>query len=155
VSSDLKIRLRADLTAARKERDKLRTLVLSTVLSEVRNKEIDQRGELDDDGVVQVISKRIKQRKDTADQMRAAGREELATNEESQSEVLAVCLPEGLSEEEVRALVKQAIADGADEMGPLMVRITPQIRSRFDGKAANRILTGGARRVIVKRAIPA
>ena len=140
VSSDLKIRLRADLTAARKERDKFRTLVLSTVLSEVRNKEIDQRGELDDDGVVQVISKGIKQRKDTADQMRAAGREELATNEESQSEVLAGYLPEGLSEEEVRALVKQVIADGADEMGPLMGRIMPQIRGRFDGKEANRIV---------------
>ena len=140
MSSDLKIRLRADLTAARKERDKFRTLVLSTVLSEVRNKEIDQRGELDDDGVVQVISKGIKQRKDTADQMRAAGREELATNEESQSEVLAGYLSEGLSEEEVRALVKQVIADGADEMGPLMGRIMPQIRGRFDGKEANRIV---------------
>ena len=140
MSSDLKIRLRADLTAARKERDKLRTLVLSTVLSEVRNKEIDQRGELDDDGVVQVISKGIRQRKDSADQMRSAGREELATSEESQSEVLAAYLPEGLSEEEVRALVKQAIADGTDEMGPLMGRIVPQIRGRFDGKEANRIV---------------
>ena len=140
MSSDLKIRLRADLTAARKERDKLRTLVLSTVLSEVHNKEIDQRGELDDYGVVQVISKGIKQRKDAADQMRSAGREELATGEESQSEVLAAYLPEGLSEEEVRALVKQAIADGTDEMGPLMGRIVPQIRGRFDGKEANRIV---------------
>jgi len=140
VSSDLKIRLRADLTAARKERDKLRTLVLSTVLSEVRYKEIDQRSELDDDGVVQVISKGIKQREDAADQMRAAGREELATTEESQSEVLAEYLPEGLSEEEVRALVKQAIAAGADQMGPLMARIMPQIRGRFDGKEANRIV---------------
>ena len=140
MSSDLKIRLRADLTAARKERDKLRTLVLSTVLSEVHNKEIDQRGELDDYGVVQVISKGIKQRKDAADQMRSAGREELATGEEPQSEVLAAYLPEGLSEEEVRALVKQAIADGTDEMGPLMGRIVPQIRGRFDGKEANRIV---------------
>ena len=140
MSSELKIRLRADLTTARKARDKLRTLVLSTVLSEVRNKEIDQRGDLDDDGVVQVISKGIKQRKDAAEQMRAAGREELATTEESQSEILAEYLPEGLSEDEVRALVKQAIADGADEMGPLMGRIMPQIRGRFDGKAANRIV---------------
>ena len=140
MSSDLKIRLRADLTTARKARDKLRTLVLSTLLSEVRNKEIDQRGDLDDDGVVQVISKGIKQRKDAAEQMRAAGREELATTEESQSEILAEYLPEGLSEDEVRALVKQAIADGADEMGPLMGRIMPQIRGRFDGKEANRIV---------------
>ncbi len=140
MSSDLKVRLRADLTAARKERDKLRTLVLSTVLSEVRYKEIDQRNELDDDGVVQVISKGIKQRKDAADQMRAAGREELASTEESQSEVLAEYLPAGLSEEEVRALVKQAIAAGADQIGPLIGRIMPQIRGRFDGKEANRIV---------------
>ena len=138
--SDLMIRLRADLTAARKERDKLRTLVLSTVISEVRNKEIDSRTEIDDDGVVQVLSKGIKQRKDAADQMRAAGREELAATEESQSKVLAEYLPEGLSEDEVRALVRQAIADGADQMGPLMGRIMPQIRGRFDGKEANRIV---------------
>ena len=87
MSSDLKIRLREDLTTARKARDKLRTLVLSTVLSEVRNKEIDQRSDLDDDGVLQVISKGIKQRKDAAEQMRAAGREELAETEDSQSAV--------------------------------------------------------------------
>jgi hypothetical protein len=134
------IRLRADLTAARKERDKLRTLVLSTAISEVRNKEIDSRTEIDDDGVVQVLSKGIKQRKDAADQMRAAGREELAATEESQSKVLAEYLPEGLSEDEVRALVRQAIADGADQMGALMGRIMPQIRGRFDGKEANRIV---------------
>ena len=140
MSSDLMIRLRADLTAARKQRDKLRTLVLSTVISEVRNKEIDSRTELDDDGIVQVISKGIKQRKDAADQMRAAGREELATTEESQSKVLSEYLPERLSEDEVRALVRRAIADGADEMGPLMGRLMPQIRGRFDGKEANRIV---------------
>ncbi len=140
MSSDLKIRLRADLITARKSRDKLRTLVLSTVLSEVRNKEIDQRSDLDDDGVLQVVSKGIKQRKDAAEQMRAAGREELATTEDSQSEVLKEYLPEGLSEDEVRALVKQAIADGADQMGSLMGRIMPQIRGRFDGKEANRIV---------------
>lgn len=138
--SDLKIRLREDLTTARKARDKLRVLVLSTLLSEVRNKEIDQRSDVDDDGVLQVISKGIKQRKDAAEQMRAAGREELAETEDSQSEVLAEYLPEGLSEDEVRALVRQAIADGADQMGALMGRIMPQIRGRFDGKEANRIV---------------
>lgn len=140
MSSDLMSRLRADLTVARKARDKLRTLVLSTVISEVRNKEIDSRAELDDDGVVQVVSKGIKQRKDAAEQMRAAGREELAETEEAQSKVLTEYLPEGLSEDEVRALVKQAIADGADQMGALMGRIMPQIRGRFDGQEANRIV---------------
>jgi uncharacterized protein YqeY len=62
VPSDLKLRIQADLNTSRKQRDKDRTLVLSTLLSEVRNKEIDDRTEVDDDAVVQVISRAIKQR---------------------------------------------------------------------------------------------
>ena len=108
--------------------------------SEVRNKEIDGRSELDDDGVVQVISKGIKQRKDAAEQMRGAGRPELAEQEEAQAAVLEAYLPQQLSEEEVRTLVREAIASGADQMGPLMGKIMPQIRGRFDGKEANRIV---------------
>jgi uncharacterized protein len=140
VASDLKTKLKADLVAARKGRDKLRTLVISTALSEIRNKEIDDGGEIDDDGVIQVLSRGIKQRKDASDQMREAGREELAATEDAQAEVLSEYLPEGLSEDEVRTLVRAAIADGADQMGPLMGRIMPQIRGRFDGKEANRIV---------------
>jgi uncharacterized protein YqeY len=138
--SDLRIRLQTDLNRARKQRDKERTLVISTIISEVRNKEIEQGGEADDDTVVQVISKGIKQRKDAAEQMRGAGRPELAEIEDMQSEILAEYLPAGLSEDEVRALVREAIAAGADQMGPLMARIMPEIRGRFDGKEANRIV---------------
>lgn len=138
--SELKTRLQADLNQARKNRDKERTLVLSTLLSEIRNKEIDTGGEADDDDVIQVISKGIKQRKDAADQMRDADRAELAEVEERQASVLSEYLPEGLTEDEVRALVREAIAGGADQMGPLMGRIMPQIRGRFDGKEANRIV---------------
>ena len=138
--SELKSRLQADLNQARKDRDKERTLVLSTLLSEIRNKEIDTGGEADDDDVIQVLSKGIKQRKDAADQMRDADRPELAEVEERQASVLSEYLPEGLTEDEVRALVREAIAGGADQMGPLMGRIMPQIRGRFDGKEANRIV---------------
>jgi uncharacterized protein YqeY len=140
VPSDLKLRLQADLNHARKQRDKARTLVLSTVISDIRNKEIDDRAEADDDGVVQVLTRGIKQRKDAAQQFRDARRDELAEVEEAQAEVLSEYLPEGLSEDEVRALVRQAIAEGADQMGPLMGRIMPEIRGRFDGKEANRIV---------------
>jgi len=140
VPSELKLRIQADLNQARKQRDKDRTLVLSTLLSEIKNKEIDDRTEADDDAVVQVVTKGIKQRKDAAEQMRAGGREELAAVEDAQSEVLAEYLPEGLTEAEVRAIVREAIAAGADQMGPLMGRIMPQIRGRFDGKEANRIV---------------
>ena len=140
MSSELKSRIQADLNESRKQRDKPRTLVLSTVFSEIRNKEIDGREEIDDDGVIQVLSKGIKQRKDAADQMHAAGRDELAVIEEQQSAILQAYLPEGLSEDEVRAMIRAAIEGGADQMGPLMGRIMPQIRGRFDGQEANRLV---------------
>lgn len=138
--SELKERIQEDVKQARKDRDKARLLVLSTLWSEVRNQEIDGRTELDDDGVIQVVSKAIKQRKDAAEQMRDAGRSELAEQEEAQAAILETYLPQQLSEEEVRTLVRGAIAAGADQMGPLMGRIMPQIRGRFDGKEANRIV---------------
>lgn len=140
MASDVKARIQAELNAARKERDKRRTLVLSTVLSEIRNKEIDRGGRLDDAGVVQVVSKAIKQRRDASRQMRDAGRDELADNEDAQAEILSEYLPEGLTEEEVRGLVRRLIEEGADEMGPLMGRLMPELRGRFDGKEANRIV---------------
>jgi uncharacterized protein YqeY len=140
VSSALKGRIQADLNAARKARDKERTLVLSTLLSEVRNREIEVRGELDDRGVVDVLSRGLKQRREAAEQMRGGGREDLARHEEEQARVLGEYMPERMSEDEVRALVRKAIADGAKEMGPLMGRVMPEIRGRFDGKEANRIV---------------
>tara|TARA_Y100000758_G_scaffold222168_1_gene160346 strand:+ start:1421 stop:1837 length:417 start_codon:yes stop_codon:yes gene_type:complete len=132
--------LRSDLTSARKDRDKLRTLVLSTILADVHNREIELRAELSDDQTIKVLSRGIKQRKDAASQMRAAGRDELASEEEAQLTVLSEYLPEGMSEDEVRALVRAAIEDGVDQMGMLMGRVMPQIAGRYDGKEANRIV---------------
>ena len=140
MSHELKNRLRSDLTSARKARDKLRTLVLSTILADVHNREIELRAELSDDQTVKVLSRGIKQRKDAASQMRAAGRDELAREEEAQLTVLSEYLPEGMSEDEVRALVRAAIEDGVDQMGMLMGRVMPQIAGRYDGKEANRIV---------------
>ncbi|HIF57241.1 MAG: GatB/YqeY domain-containing protein [bacterium] len=140
MSHELKNRLRSDLISARKDRDKLRTLVLSTILADVHNREIELGAELSDDQTVKVLSRGIKQRKDAASQMRAAGRDELASVEEAQLTVLSEYLPEGMSEDEVRALVRAAIEDGVDQMGMLMGRVMPQIGGRYDGKEANRIV---------------
>jgi uncharacterized protein len=139
VASELKARIQNDLNQARKLRDRERTLVLSTALSEVKNREIADGGELDDDVVVQVLAKAIKQRRDAADQMRAGGREELALREEAQAEVLLAYLPRGLGEDEVRAMVRDIVAGGAGQLGAVMGRLMPLIRGRFDGKEANRI----------------
>lgn len=140
MASDLKARIRSDLNEARKGRDKLRVLVLSTVLSDVRNKEIEIGEEVEDEGVLQVLTRGIKQRKDASEQMRAAGRGELADKEDEQSAVLVEYLPEGMSAEEVRTMVREIIASGVDQMGPLMGQLMPKTRGRFDGKEANRIV---------------
>jgi uncharacterized protein YqeY len=140
VASELKTRLQNDLNAARKDRDKLRTLVISTAMSEVRNVEINTKEEIDDDGVMQVVSRGIKQRKDASEQMREADRGELADNEDAQAAVLAEYLPEGMTEDAVRAVVRDLIDSGVDQMGALMGQVMPRIRGRFDGKAANRIV---------------
>ena len=139
MSSELKTRIQTDLNAARKLRDKERTLVLSTILSEIKNHEIDGGKPADDDAVIQVVSRAIKQRRDAADQMRAAGRGELADVEEAQSTVLSAYLPAGMTEEEVRDLVRELIAGGTSQMGALMGQLMPRVRGRFDGKDANRI----------------
>ena len=140
MASDLKSQIQSDLNAARKERDKLRTLVLSTLLSDLRNKEIEVGRELGDEDALQLVSRGIKQRKDASDQMRGAGRDELADREDAEADVLATYLPERMSEDEVRAIVREIIASGVDQMGPLMGRVMPKIRGRFDGKEANRVV---------------
>ncbi|MDH3224909.1 MAG: GatB/YqeY domain-containing protein [Gemmatimonadota bacterium] len=136
----LKARVQAGLNEARKAREKERTLVLSTALSDMKNREIDHGGPLSEDEVVQVLSRAIKQRNDAAAQMRDAGRGELAEREDAQAAILQEYMPSGLSEDEVRSLVKGLISGGADQMGAVMGQLMPEIRGRFDGKEANRIV---------------
>jgi uncharacterized protein YqeY len=140
MSSELKARLQADLIEARKSRDKLRTLVLSTTLSDLRNREIELGTDADDDVVADVVAKAIKRRKDAADQMSAAGRTELADKESVEAEMLQSYLPEGLTEDEVRAIIREVMAGGVRQFGPVMGAVMGRIRGRFDGKDANRLV---------------
>ncbi len=139
-ASDLKERLQRDLTRARKDRDKLRVLVLSTVLSDLRNREIEIGREADDAEVRKVLSTAEKKRREAAEQMRAGGREELAAREEREGEMLREYLPAPFTDDEVRAMIREEIAAGAGAMGPLMGKIMPRIQGRFDGKEANRLV---------------
>ncbi|MFO7892356.1 MAG: GatB/YqeY domain-containing protein [Longimicrobiales bacterium] len=140
MSDSLKERIRGDLNDARRSKDKLRTTVLTTVLSEIRNKEIELGEEATDQDVIGVVAKAIKQRKESAEQMRDAGREELAGKEEKEAEILDAYTPESMSEDDVRSLVQEIVASGADNMGAVMGALMPKIKGRFDGKEANRIV---------------
>lgn len=140
MSSALKSRLQADLTEARKAREKLRILVLSTTLADVRNKEIELGRQATDDEVTAVCAGAIKKRKDAAEQMRSGGRDDLADRETVEAQILAAYLPEGLTEEQVRRIVDEVIAGGADQFGAVMGQVMARIRGRFDGKEANRMV---------------
>ena len=136
----LSTKIRDDLTVARKERDKLRTTVLTTMLSEIRNKEIEVQHELTDDEVVEVVNRQLKRRREAAEQMRGGGREELAQKEEQEAELLKAYLPQQLSEADARAIVREAIAGGAQDVGAVMKAVMPKLKGRFDGKETNRIV---------------
>lgn len=138
--SALAERLRTELNVARKARDRATTSVLTMTLSEVRNREIELGRAASDDDVIEVVNRAIKRRREAAEQMRAGAREELAAKEDAEAAVLATYLPPGLSEEEVRRLVREAVAAGADSMGAVMGRIMPAVKGRFDGREANRIV---------------
>ena len=136
----LKEQLRADLNAARRDRDKLRTTVLTTLLSEIRNKEIDVGHELGDEEVQAVATTAIKRRREAAEQMRGGGRPELAEKEEQEAVLLQAYLPPQLSEDEVRALVCDAVSGGAKDVGSVMKQVMPKAKGKFDGKELNRIV---------------
>ena len=140
MAEPLKHRLQDDLNRARKARDRVRTLVLSTTISELKNREIEYGRDASDDDVVAVLTRAVKQRREASEQMRRGGRPELAEREEAEAKILQGYLPEGMSEADVRALVREAVAGGADQMGAVMGRIMPHIKGRFDGRDANRIV---------------
>lgn len=140
MAEPLKDRIRAELNDARRSKDRLRTTVLTTVLSEIRNREIELGRDATDEDVIGVVAKAIKQRNEAAEQMRDAGREELAEKEEREAAILDAYTPESMSEDEVRSIVQELIAAGADNMGAVMGALMPRIKGRFEGREANRIV---------------
>jgi uncharacterized protein len=138
--SELSDRLRSDLNSARRERDRLRTVVLSTTLSEVRNREIELGRPATDADVLEVVGRAMKRRREAAEQIRAAGRPEMADREEAEAVLLAAYMPAQLTEGEVRAFVRDAVAAGASNVGAVMAVVMPKVKGRFDGRETNRIV---------------
>jgi uncharacterized protein YqeY len=136
----LKDRIRDDLNAARRERDKNRTTLLTMTISEIKNKEIEVQHELSNQEIVDVVQKAIKRRREASEQMRAGNRLDLAGKEDAEAALLAAYLPPQMTEEEVRALIREAISGGATTMGAVMGKISGRIKGLFDGKEANRIV---------------
>ncbi|WP_107851850.1 GatB/YqeY domain-containing protein [Oceanimonas marisflavi] len=132
----LKDQLSEQQKNAMRAKDKARLGTLRMLMAEIKQKEIDSRETLDDDGIIAVITKMVKQRKDAASQFEQAGRQELADGERQEIAVLQEFLPQPLTEDELDALLTQAIADtgatGMQDMGKVMAALKPQIQGRAD-----------------------
>ena len=141
--SQLKDRLRADLTTAIKARDDVRSSTLRMVLSAITNAEVAGKAarELSDDDVIGVLTTEAKKRREAATAFRDGGRTEMAEKETAEAAVIADYLPEQLTDEEVADIVTSAIAqtgaldEGMRAMGKVMGVVQPQVRGRADGGA--------------------
>ena len=141
--SELKDRLRADLTTAMKARDEVRASTLRMVLTAITNAEVagKESRELSDDDVVGVLSTEAKKRREAATAFAEGGRAEMAEKETAEAAVIADYLPAQLSEQEIADLVTSAIAqvgavgEGMKAMGRVMGVVQPQVRGRADGGA--------------------
>jgi uncharacterized protein YqeY len=132
-------RLQSELNASRKAQDKAQTLLLGTILADVKNKRIELMRDLTDDDVIDVLRKGIKRRKESVELYEKGAREDLASRERAEVAALEKYLPAGASEDELRAAVKAAVAGGAKNIGAVMGKVMPQFKGRADGSVINRI----------------
>jgi uncharacterized protein YqeY len=121
---------------AMRAKDKLRLGTIRMALAAVKQREIDERIELNDTDVLQIITKMVKQRKDASQQFRDAGRGDLADNEDAEIVILQDFLPQALSEAEINAMIVEAIsqtgANGMADMGKVMGVLRPKMQGRAD-----------------------
>ena len=132
-------KLQADLNAARKGGDKARTLLLGTIISDVKNREIEVRRDLTDDDVIEVLRRGIKKRRESIDMYGKGNRQDLADKERVEVDMLSTYLPAAVSDDELRAAVRAAIEGGARNIGAVMGRVMPQFKGRAEGGAISAI----------------
>lgn len=139
----LKDKLMEDLKSSMKNKDKIRKNVITMLRSAIKQREVDERIELDDDGIIDIVSKQVKQKRDAIDDFKKGNREDLVELTEEEVKILLEYLPEQLSEDEVRVMVKEIIdetdAKSMKDMGKIMAKIMPKIKGRADGSIVNKI----------------
>lgn len=134
-------KLNEDMKLAMKSQAKFKLSVIRMVRASIKNIEIDLRKPLDDQEVLEVLSREIKQRRDSLQEFEKAGREDLAETVKAEIEILIEYLPQQLTEEEVKSIVQQTIqevgASSKADMGKVMGALMPKVKGRADGKIVN------------------
>jgi uncharacterized protein YqeY len=144
MADTLREQLTADMKDAMRAKDKERLGTVRLILAAIKQREVDERIELDDTQVLVVLDKMVKQRRDSIKQYRDAGREELAAVEESEIAVIQAYLPAALSDEEIDTLIDEAVAAsgaaGMQDMGKVMGQLKPKLQGRADmGQVSGKI----------------
>ncbi|MBS5945414.1 MAG: GatB/YqeY domain-containing protein [Peptoniphilus harei] len=139
----LKERLMADLKEAMKSKDKLRKDVITMVRAAIKQKEVDERVELDDSDILDIVSKQLKEKKSSIDEFKKGNREDLVKQTNDEIEILLKYLPEQLSDEELKEIIKKVIDENEitsmKDIGKLMKNVMPLIKGKADGKQVNLI----------------
>jgi uncharacterized protein YqeY len=133
-------RLRAAMNEARKSRNSARTLLLSTILADLKNAEITLGHEPSDDEASEVLRRGVKRRRESVEQYAKGNRQDLADTEAAEIKMIEEFLPASVPPEEIRAAVKAAIAAGSKDLGKVMGVVMPQFKGRADGKVINQIV---------------
>ena len=132
----LKARINEDMKTAMRAKDTARLSAIRLLMAAMKQKEVDERIELDDAGVIAIIEKMLKQRKDSITQYEAAKRQDLVDVEKYEVDVLSAYMPQALSAAEVEAIVTRAVADAGakapSEMGKVIALVKPLVAGRAD-----------------------
>lgn len=140
----LKDRIQQDMKDAMRAKDKERLAAIRLILAAVKQREVDERIELDDPQVIAVLDKMAKQRRESISQFEQAGRDDLIAKENSELEIILPYLPEAVGEDELNALINEAIeATGASsikDMGRVMGQLKPKVQGRADMGAVSALI---------------
>jgi uncharacterized protein YqeY len=131
----LKDQITEDMKNAMRSGDKFRLGAIRMILAAIKQKEVDERISLDDEAVLGVLEKMLKQRRESISQFRDAGREDLATREESEAQILSCYMPEPLDEADLDAIIKEAIAESGAESMRDMGKVMALVKARAQGRA--------------------
>ena len=141
---NLEERLIEEMKQAMKSTDKLRLSTIRMIRSAIKNKEIEQRKKLDDEGIFKVIQGMVRKSEESIEQFRAGGRMDLVEKEQKEVETLKSFLPQPLSREEILKMIDQSIeetqASSLKDIGKVMKSVMPKLEGKADGKLINQMV---------------
>ena len=140
----LKERLMEDMKGSMRNKETLKKSVITMIRASVKQKEVDDRVDVNDDDVIELIAKQLKQRKDALVEFEKAERDDLIAQTKAEIEILASYLPQQLTDEELEAVVRDAVAEvnaqSIKDMGKIMGKVMAVAKGRVDGKRINEMV---------------